>query len=105
PKGSEPRAAAAEHEAQDSGQLTVSGRLIRVMRAKEVVGLAMRVAVYRSGMPVDTVEARRAAYDGSVGAGFNVENLMRGVLNEETLRHIRFKLYDAGRAVERRASS
>src|SRR6266850_2149452 len=97
PAISNPKAsAAAQHSARDSGKLTASGLLIRVLRAKEFVGLAMRLPVYRSGMPQETVEERRAAYLGSVGAGFNVEDLMRGALNETVLRYLRFRLYDNG---------
>jgi signal transduction histidine kinase len=95
---------ALQHFARDSGQLTASGRLIHVMRAKKFVGLAMRLAVYRDGMPLDTMQERRAAYLGSVGAGFNVEEIMRGALNDETLRYMRFRLYDAGLAAEHLAS-
>jgi len=68
------------------------GGLIRVMRAKEFVGLAMRLPVYRNEMPLDTVEQRRAAYTGSVGAGFNVENLMKGAFSEAALRYLRFRV-------------
>ena len=96
---------ALQHAARDSGELTASGRPIRIRAPKEYVGLAMRLAVYRSGMPLDAVQERRAAYLGSVGAGFNVENLMRGVLNEETAQYMRFKLYDAGSVVDGTASS
>ena len=97
--------AAALRLARDSGQLTASGRLIRVKREKEFIGLAMRLPVYRNGMPLDTVEHRRVAYVGSVGAGFNVENLMRGVLSEGTLSHLRFRVYDTERNVERAVTS
>jgi PAS domain S-box-containing protein len=55
----------------------------------------MRLAVYRKGMPIDTVEQRRTAYLGSVGAGFDVEKLMREALSEDMLRHMRVRLYDA----------
>jgi signal transduction histidine kinase len=58
----------------------------------------MRLAVYRAGMPLDTVETRRVAYLGSVGAGLNIENLMRGVLDETKLRYMRFSVHDAGPA-------
>jgi len=92
--------------ARDSGQLTASGVPLRIKTAnKEYIGLAMRLAVYRSGMPLGTVQERRAAYIGSVGAGFNVENLMKGVLNEETAKYMRFKLYDAGSAADGPVSS
>jgi signal transduction histidine kinase len=83
--------------ARDSGKLTASGVPIRIRRGgKEYIGLAMRLAVYRSGMPSNTVAQRRAAYLGSIGAGFNVEDLMRGVLDENTMRNVRLELYDVG---------
>jgi diguanylate cyclase (GGDEF)-like protein/PAS domain S-box-containing protein len=58
----------------------------------------MRLPVYKSGVPVDTVEQRRAAYVGSVGAGFHPKELMRGVMDEQALEFMRFKLYEAGPA-------
>ena len=91
--------AVAMRSGRDSGRLTASGLPIRVKtKDKEYTGLAMRLAVYRNGMPLDTAEQRRAAYIGSVGAGFNVDNLMKGVLDEELIRYMRFVVYDAGPA-------
>src|SRR5882672_8716195 len=95
--------AAATRLVRDSGKLIASGQPLRIKRPREVVPkesifLAMRLAVYRKGMPVHTVEQRRAAYVGSVGAGFDVESLMREALSEEMLRHKRIRLYDAGSA-------
>src|SRR2546425_4828548 len=106
PAISNPRAAElAQHSARDSGKLTASGLLIRVLRAKEFVGLAMRLPVYRTAMPTTTVEERRAAYLGSVGAGFNVEDLMRGALDETVLKSLRFKLRDTGPTTDRLGAS
>ena len=93
-----------QHSARDSGRLTASGMPIRVKGAKEYVGLAMRLAVYSAGSPVDTVEQRRAAYVGSVGAGFNVEHLMKGALHEGMAQYMRFVLYDAGPASDPRSA-
>jgi signal transduction histidine kinase len=90
--------AATMRAARDSGKLTASGLPIKVKGATEYVGLAMRVPVYRSGRPTATAQERRAAYLGSVGAGFNVTNLMRGVLTDDTASYLRFRLYDAGAA-------
>jgi PAS domain S-box-containing protein len=99
PAASNPqRLVTALRTARDTGKLTASGQPLRIKQAKESIYLAMRLPVYRNRMPVDTVEQRRAAYLGSVGAGINLENLMRGVLNEEMLRHMRIRLYDAGPA-------
>ena len=83
------------HAARDSGELTASGVPIRIKRRdREYTGLAMRLAVYRSGMPLRTLEERRAAYIGSVGAGFNIDDLMKGVLNESSMQYIRLQVDD-----------
>ncbi len=96
PAAKNPRAIAeALASARDSGKLTSSGQLLR---QKSFTGLSMRLPVYRPGMPVATVEQRRAAYLGSVGAGFRVKELMRGVLDDHALEVMRFKLYEAGPA-------
>lgn len=88
--------ATAVQTTRDSGKLNSPGLPIRIKsKGREYNGLAMRLGVYRNGMPLDTVEQRRAAFFGSVGAGFNIENLMRDVLDKETARHLRFKLYGA----------
>ncbi|MEW6761879.1 MAG: CHASE domain-containing protein [Pseudomonadota bacterium] len=42
--------------------------------------LAMRLPVYRSGVPINTVDQRRAAYVGSVGIGFGVNKMVSGAL-------------------------
>ncbi|HEX2830426.1 MAG TPA: CHASE domain-containing protein [Burkholderiales bacterium] len=94
-----------QHSARDSGRLTASGMPIRIKGAKEYVGLAMRLAVYRAGAAIDTVEQRRAAYVGSVGAGFNVEHLMKGTLHEGMAQYMRFILYDAGSASDPRSTA
>jgi signal transduction histidine kinase len=88
---------AALESARDSGRLTASGIPIRIRREnRDYVGLAMRLAVYRSGMPTATVEERRTAYLGSIGAGFNVEDLMQGVLDQRTAKSVRLRLFDVG---------
>jgi signal transduction histidine kinase len=89
---------AALRSARDSGNLTSSGVPLKLLSRRNDIGLAMRLAVYRSGAPVDTVEQRRAAYRGSVGAGFNVASLLQGVLAEDVARRMRFRLSDVGPA-------
>src|SRR5436309_1469998 len=71
-QAADPRVIGAVQEyARDSGKLTASGIPIRVKTPEfEYTGLAMRLAVYRNGMPIDTIQQRRAAYLGSVGSGF-----------------------------------
>src|SRR6266705_3373433 len=102
------KVAATIHSGRDSGKLIASGQPLRVKRtdanSKDAVFLAMRLAVYRKGMPIDTVEQRRSAYLGSVGSGFDVENLMKEALNEEMLRYTQIRLYDIGSADDERNS-
>ncbi|MGG1947872.1 EAL domain-containing protein [Trinickia sp. NRRL B-1857] len=87
---------AAMEKLRDTGEPISSGRLILDDRGARFVGLAMRMPVYRKGMPTKTVEERRLAYIGSVGAGVRVNDMMDGLLSAETLRVIKFKIYDAG---------
>src|SRR5262245_20498361 len=96
--------AALQQSGRDTGTLTASGLPIPVKTAgREYIGLGMRLPVYRNGMPLDTVEQRRAAYLGSVGAGFDVERLLTGVLEEKTMRYMRFRGY--GPAIDDRAGA
>jgi len=81
---------------RDSGKLVSSGRIIRFEDG--VDNIAMRIAVYRSGYPTETVEQRRAAYIGSVGAGFRIAQLMRGVLEAHDLQHLRLTVLDVERS-------
>jgi signal transduction histidine kinase len=80
---------------RDTGELISSGRLVHAGKAG-FVALAMRLAVYRNGAPLNTLEERRAAFIGTVGAGYNVHRLMTGVLDDTTLGAMRYRLYDAG---------
>ena len=87
---------AAMEALRDTGEPISSGRLIFDDRGARFVGLAMRMPVYRKGMPTATVAQRQLAYAGSVGAGIRVNDMMDGLLSAETLRVIKFKIYDAG---------
>ncbi len=91
---------AAVHLHRDSGNLSASAQPLRVRQRREAIYLAMRLAVYRQGLPSLTIEQRRAAYIGSVGAAFDVEYLMREALNDEMLNYMRLRLYDAGASSE-----
>jgi PAS domain S-box-containing protein len=88
--------AALERAARDSGRLTASGLPVRISDEQEYARLRMRLAVYRSGMPVETVDERRAAYLGSVGAGLNIDKVLAGALDDDTAAHVRFRVYDTG---------
>lgn len=92
------KVADAARRGRDTGRLFASAQPLRVKKDKEVIYLAMRLAIYKPGKPVDTVARRRDAYIGSVGAAFDVESVIRAALSLDVLRRIRCKLYDAGLA-------
>jgi signal transduction histidine kinase len=81
-------------ESRDDGEITTSGVPVKAMLDKKRLGLAMRLSVYRPGMPISTVEQRRAAYIGSVGTAFSVERLIHGVLDDLPIRAVRLNLFN-----------
>lgn len=90
------KVAAAVHLQRDTGKLISSAQPLRMKREKNPIYLAMRLPVYRNGATTETVDQRRSAYTGSVGAAFDVEYLMREALNEDLLRYLQIRLYDLG---------
>ncbi|KUE89860.1 diguanylate phosphodiesterase [Cupriavidus necator] len=94
--GAEPRRLAALERARDTGQPVSSGRLIFSEAKNPHVGIALRLPVYRKVPDLDSVEARRRAYVGSVGAGIRVDDLLKDLVSNENLRRIRFRVHDAG---------
>ncbi|RQP26759.1 bifunctional diguanylate cyclase/phosphodiesterase [Piscinibacter terrae] len=91
-----PTAMKALEQARDNNGLTSSGRKIQIKGRESDIGLAMRLPVYRGDMPHDTVDERRAAYIGSVGAGFRVAEMMKDVAGISGNEAPRIRLYDAG---------
>jgi two-component system sensor histidine kinase/response regulator len=93
---SNPAIAKALEMARDTGTLSSSGQPIVVSKPYQHIALGMRLPVYRAGKPLDSVEARRAAYIGSVGVGFSVPKLVEGALDEMAVRQIHLSLYADG---------
>ena len=81
---------------RDTGQLSASGTIALALDPRRHPGFAMRVPIYRKGMPAATVEQRREAFAGMISASFVVIDLMRGVLSEQFLRTMRIRIHDAG---------
>ncbi|NHQ91132.1 histidine kinase [Janthinobacterium lividum] len=81
---------------RDSGHISNSGVPVPMEGRPQLTGMAMRLPVYRYGMPVDTVEQRRAAYQGSVGIGYDLVTMMRSALADMPVRNVRLTLFDIG---------
>ncbi|MYM66900.1 response regulator, partial [Pseudoduganella sp. FT55W] len=101
--GANPAIARMLAASRDSGQVAASGQPIVVNLPTPHFGLGVRLPVYRRGMPATTVAERRAAYLGSVGAGFSIPRLVQGAIDEMTVRQVHLTLYADGSAdVEQR---
>ncbi|NVM93134.1 diguanylate cyclase (GGDEF)-like protein [Variovorax sp. SG517] len=94
--GAMPDRGNALEQGRDTGGLVTSGRKVRIPGREADIGLAMRLPVYQPQMPLDTLEQRRRAYMGSVGAGFSIAGMLRDVVNPDRLRTLRLRLADAG---------
>lgn len=94
------RAAEALELSRDTGKLISSGHPFYVGNDPKRRALAMRLPVYRPGMPLTTVVERRAAYIGSVGVGFDIATLLRKIPDQSMFKRIGYQLYDAGPEIE-----
>jgi signal transduction histidine kinase len=81
-------------EARDTGKVQTSG--YPIFLRPNMMGLGMRLPVYHSRMPTNTVAERRVAYVGSVGLGFSVERLAQRVVDGMKLKGIRLTLSAMG---------
>ncbi|MBK8419643.1 PAS domain S-box protein [Candidatus Villigracilis saccharophilus] len=79
---SEPVRRAAMEQARDENSAVLSGKVVLVQETNEDVqaGTLMYVPIYRQGMPIETVEQRRAAIIGWVYSPYRMTDLMRGTL-------------------------
>ena len=93
---SRPLIAETLEQSHDSGRISNSGIPVPMEGRPQLTGMAMRLPVYRIGMPIDTVAQRRAAYQGSVGIGFDLAAMMRSVLADMPVRNVRLTLFDIG---------
>ncbi len=73
---------AAMERARDENIPVLSGKVILVQETDKDIqaGTLMYAAVYRHGMPIDTVEQRRAAIFGWVYSPYRMNDLMQGTL-------------------------
>ena len=92
---------AAMVQARDSGLPAVSGRVVLVQETERDVqaGCLMYLPLYRNGMPVATVEERRAALLGFVYSPFRMNDLMRGILGHG-IPDLHFRIFDGDSTAE-----
>ena len=91
-----PLIAEALAQSRDSGRISNSGVPVPMDGRPQLTGMAMRMPVYRLGMPTDTVAQRRAAHLGSVGIGYDLVTMVRSALADMPVRNVRLTLFDIG---------
>ncbi len=81
---SEPVRRAAMEHARDTGQVGLSGKVVLVQEdgSQKRPGFVIYLPVYRNHVPVDTLEARRAALRGFVYSPFRAEDLLRRLFRD-----------------------
>ncbi|MCA1858383.1 CHASE domain-containing protein [Massilia oculi] len=79
---------------RDNNSIAASGTRLSMQPGPNPYHLAMRLPVYRSGMPIETVDQRRAAFIGTAGIGFGVAQMVGGVLDEFPVKGVRLVLRD-----------
>jgi signal transduction histidine kinase len=85
---------------RDSGEIIATERITLVQDASGQAGFVARAPVYRLGVPLDSVEQRRAALLGFVAIVFRVNALMHEVVETSMLEHLRVVIHDTGYARE-----
>lgn len=83
---------------RDTGAMISSGAPIPYISVPGNAALALRMPIYRRGMPVTTVLERRASHLGSIGLAFRMRNLLDGVLENLPIRRVHMTLVDTPRA-------
>jgi PAS domain S-box-containing protein len=94
---SEPVRRVAMERARDSGKAALSGMVTLVQEVGENVqaGFLMYLPLFERGMPIDSMEHRRAGILGWAYAPFRMNDLMAG-LGGERSSDLRVRIYDGG---------
>ena len=81
--------------ARDTGDASTSGKVLLVQENNTDVqaGFLTYLPLYRRGMPVDTIEGRRAALVGWVYAPFRMGDLMKGILGDGDA-NVEYEIFD-----------
>jgi PAS domain S-box-containing protein len=83
-------------EARDRAELSASGKPLKFTVPRRILGLTLRMPVYRGGAVPGSVEGRRAAYAGSVGIGFSIPTMVQRALKGMGRHPVGLQLYLGG---------
>jgi signal transduction histidine kinase len=87
----------------ESGQLSHSGQPIPAATGPNRTALGIRLPVYRPNMPTNTAKERSAAFIGSLGIAVSVHKLVKDILGEMRIKHVRMTVIDASPTAQARS--
>ena len=93
---SEPQRRPAVERARDSGGATASEPIWLAADPQKRVSLALRMPIYRRGLPTQTVEQRRAAFAGVVSSAIRVDDLIGSLLGRQLGSDFDLVIHDLG---------
>ena len=83
-------------QARDTGLPVATSKIFLVQDLeKKQAGFAIFYPVYQNTDSLNTVEARRAAIQGFIVAGFRTDDLLHGILGKDEVPDVDFKVYDS----------
>jgi len=93
---SDPVRHAAMERARDNGELAFSGKvtLVQETQADMQAGMLAYFPIYRNGTIPQTVEQRRASFNGWVYSPYRMKDLLHGILGKD-LSLLRIEIFDA----------
>jgi PAS domain S-box-containing protein len=96
---SEPVRRQAMEQARDTGRAAATGKVVLVQEGSQrsLFGFLTYLPVYRAGLPLATLDQRRAALVGWIYAPFRMNDLMRGLGGEHS-GDLDISIYDGDRA-------
>ncbi|TAK08714.1 MAG: PAS domain S-box protein [Candidatus Manganitrophaceae bacterium] len=92
--GSDPLRRSALDQARDTDRPVSTGRIILI--TSERIGFAIRLPVYRNGLPQAATEERRRALLGFITVAFDMKELIEGIFGHDVPRDFDFEIFDGG---------
>jgi len=93
---SEPPRRPSVERTRDSGQATASEPIWLAADPRKQISLALRMPIYRRGLPVTNVAQRRAAFLGVVSSAISVDELVGGLLGRQLGSDFDLVIHDLG---------